>query len=284
MFASPAFRDERAAELPQSTYFQNAVFVLEDSLVAGTVSQSVLDHLAKYDSPTICNIIELCDYRARNTGFMNHRIKSLFPNLPSMVGYATTATFRSATASPPDEPKGLAADQMKRILEIPGPRVMVIQDLDEPFGAAVFGEVMATSYRAFGCVGMVTNGYGRDINQVRPLKFPCFASGICVSHGYSRLIEFNVPVDIGGVRIQPGDLIHGDADGITTIPIEIAESVASAGDAFMEAEEIIIGTAKDHPEDVAAYQKALDAAHAKMRDIAAGIKHQGQASKGEQLA
>jgi regulator of RNase E activity RraA len=173
---------------------------------------------------------------------------------------------------------------MKRILEIPGPRVMVIQDLDEPFGAAVFGEVMATSYRAFGCVGMVTNGYGRDINQIRHLEFPCFASGICVSHGYSRLIEFNVPVDVGGVRIQPGDLIHGDADGITTIPIEIAEDVAGACEGFMEAEGIIIGRAKEHPEDVAAYQKALDACHAKMRDIAAGIKYKGKGSPGQALA
>lgn len=252
--------------------------------MANTIPQSTLDHLAKYDSPTICNIIELCNYRPRNTGFLNHQIKSLFPSLPSMVGYATTATFRSSTEPPPDEPVGSLAEQVKKIENIPAPRVMVIQDLDDPFGAAVFGEVMTTSYWSFGCVGLVTNGYGRDVNQIRPLAFPCFASGICVSHGYSRLIEFNVPVDIGGVRICPGDLIHGDADGVTTIPIDIAESVAGACEEFMEAEEIVIGAAKEHSGDSAAYQKAQAACGAKIKEIAARIEYKGSGAAGENLA
>ena len=76
----------------------------------------------------------------------------------------------------------ILADQVAGFDAVPAPRVMVIQDLDDPPAAAVYGEVMASTYQAFGCVGLVTNGFARDILQVRELKFPCFASGVCVSH------------------------------------------------------------------------------------------------------
>jgi len=199
----------------------------------------------------------------------------MYPDLGPMVGFATTATFRCAAAPEPGEPAGTVVEQIRKIEEIPAPRVMVIQDLDDPSFAAVFGEVMVTTYRSFGCVGLVTDGYARDIEQVRPLKFPCFASGIQVSHSYSRLLEYNVDVTVGNVRVRPGDLLHGDANGVTTVPLEIADRVADACEEFMAIEQIIISTAKKHPGDSAAYEKAHRRASAKLDELRGRLRRGG---------
>ena len=211
------------------------------------LAPQVLETLARYDSPTICNVIELFDYRSRSAGFLSHRIRAVYPELPPMVGYAVTATLRTATPKTPEETSIALAEQVAACENIPTPRVMVIQDLDDPPMGAVYGEVMTSAYQGFGCVGLVTNGFGRDVLQVQPMKFPCFASGISVSHGYSRLLSVNEPVTIGGVVIWPGDLLHGDANGVTTIPIEIAERVAEACAPFVAAEEVAITAARSNP-------------------------------------
>ena len=239
-----------------------------------TVKPETIDKLKEIDSPTICNVIELFDYRPRNTGYMHAGIRAMLGDLPPMVGYATTATFRCAAPAEPDEPKGTVSDQIRKIEEVPTPRVMVIQDLDEPSFAAVFGEVMVTTYQAFGCVGLVTNGYARDLPAVGKLKFPCFASGIQVSHSCARLIEFNVPINVGGVRIHPGDLLHGDADGVTTIPLDIADPVADACDEFLAIEQIIISTARQKPGDLGAYEEAHSRANRKLEQLRSQLRFQ----------
>lgn len=212
-----------------------------------TLAPEVLEMLARYDSPTICNVIELCGYRAHNTGFLSHRIRAVYPELPPMVGYAVTATIRTATQNTPEEKPISLAEQVASFEVVPTPRVMVIQDLDDPPMGAVYGEVMTSSYQGFGCIGLVTNGYGRDVLQLQPMKFPCFAAGISVSHGYSRLLSSNEPVTVGGVVISPGELLHGDANGVTTIPLEIAERVAEGCAPFVAAEEVVIKTARSKP-------------------------------------
>src|SRR5690606_27021966 len=119
----------------------------------------------RYDTPTVCNAIELFDVRPRQLGYMNASIRACFPALPPMVGYAATATFRSQ--QPPrggDAYSGMDA-QVARFAELPGPPVVVFQDLDDPVAAATFGEVMCTTYQAFGAVGLITSGAGRDLDQ-----------------------------------------------------------------------------------------------------------------------
>jgi len=217
----------------------------------------VLETLAKFDTPTICNVIELCGYRAFNSGFFNHRIRAVYPELPPMVGYAVTATLRTAApATPEEKPIGLP-QQVATFEAVPAPRVVVIQDLDDPPLGAVYGEVMTSTYQGFGCVGLITNGFGRDVLQLRPMKFPCFATGISVSHGYSRLLSAGEPVTVGGVLVRPGDLLHGDANGVTTIPLELAERVAEACEPFVAAEEVIIGAARAKDRSLQKYTEAV---------------------------
>jgi regulator of RNase E activity RraA len=220
------------------------------------VSPEVLRTLAQYDSPTICNVIEQCGFRPRNSGYMNERIRAIYPELPAMVGHAVTATFRSCTQAGPDERSLGLIEQIAAWQEVPEPRVMVIQDLDDPPDGAVYGEIVATVCQAFGCVGLVTNGYARDILQVRALNFPCFAAGICVSHSYCRVLSIGEPVTIGGVRVRSGDLLHGDANGVTTIPFQIADQVAAACAEFVEAENVLIDAAKARPLSLDSYRAA----------------------------
>src|SRR5437763_12010111 len=139
--------------------------------------------LAKYDTPTICNVVELFDLYPRTAGYMDGRIRACFPKLPPMVGYAATATFRSA--SPPRSGNVYAglSEQVAAFRELPGPAVVVFQDLDDPVAAATFGEVMCSTYKAFGAAGLITSGAGRDLDQVQALKLPCFTRGAVCAHG-----------------------------------------------------------------------------------------------------
>lgn len=222
------------------------------------ISPAVLEKLRRFDTPTVCNVLELFEYRPRTTGYTDARIKACYPALPPMVGFASTATFRAAApARGGDTYLGLST-QVERLASIAGPKVVVFQDLDDPPVAATFGEIMCTTYKAFGCVGLITSGAGRDLDQVEPLKFPCFTSGTICSHGYTQIVDLEVPVRVGGVWINPGDLLHGDRNGVTTIPLELAELVAEACPAFMAAELAILDYLKAGNVTPAGYAKARD--------------------------
>lgn len=204
------------------------------------LSPQVLADLAQYDTPTVCNVIELFDVRPRNVGYMNDSIKSCFPHLPPMVGYALTSTFRSLAPPRSADVYGSLSDQVERFAELPGPPVLVFQDLDEPTVSATFGEVMCTIYKSFGSAGLITSGAGRDIDQVKVLDYPVFTNGTICSHGYCHIPQINVPVTVGGLCIEPGMLLHGDVNGVTTIPIEIASEIPDACRELMAAEQIVL--------------------------------------------
>jgi regulator of RNase E activity RraA len=204
------------------------------------ISPEVLQKLSAFDTPTICNIIELFELRPRNTGYMDARIKACFPEMPPIVGFAATATFRSS--APPQEGDAYASNdvQVERFAELSGPPIMVFQDLDDPPVSATFGEIMCTTYQTFGAVGLITSGAGRDLDQVREINFPVFTNGTICAHGYSHIPSIHVPVRVGGVLVRPDDLLHGDVNGVTTIPREIAGEVADIGDEFVATERIVL--------------------------------------------
>jgi len=208
------------------------------------LSQATLAQLRKFDTPTICNIIEIFDVRPRNTGFMDARIVAVFPEMPPMVGFAATATFRSSAPPRHGDAYSSLDKQVERFAELSGP-VVVFQDLDSPCVAATFGEIMCTTYQSFGAVGLITSGAGRDLDQVRELGFPVFTNGTICAHGYSHIPQVHVPVHVGGITIYPDDLLHGDCNGVTTIPKEIATEVADIGDEYIAAEMLIIDAMRE---------------------------------------
>jgi 4-hydroxy-4-methyl-2-oxoglutarate aldolase len=236
------------------------------------ISLSVLEQLRKFDTPTVCNVLELFEYRSRTAGYMDARIKACYPALPPMVGFACTATFRAA--APPrggDTYAGLST-QVELIASTPEPKVVVFQDLDDPPVAATFGEIMCTTYKAFGCVGLITSGSGRDLDQVEPLKFPCFTSGTMCSHGYTQIVELNAPVRVGGVWVNPGDLLHGDRNGVTTVPLELAPLVAEGCQGFMTAEAAILDYLKAGKVTTSGYAAARDECKRQIGELGKKLK------------
>lgn len=236
------------------------------------LSQHDLALLAKFDTPTVCNVIELFKVRPQSAGYMDARIRALYPSLPPMVGYAATATFRSAFAPADGRHYGSLEGQVARFAELPGPAVVVFQDIDAPSAAATFGEVMCTSYKSFGAAGLITSGAGRDHEQLKPLEFPVFCDGLICSHGYPQILDLHVPVHVGGLAIHPGDLIHGDANGVTTIPLEIASEVAHLCEEFIAAEEILIGYCRAGNVTVEGYTEARKAMSAKVKELGARVR------------
>ncbi|MDE0221822.1 MAG: RraA family protein [Spirochaetaceae bacterium] len=243
-------------------------------MAAPPAEASLLDDLARIDTPTICNIVELFDVRSPAAGFMDGRIRCEYPDLPPMVGYAATATYRSGYAPAEGEACG-PAELLETFESLPGPAVVVIQDLDEPPAAACFGDVSCSSYQAFGARGVVTSGAGRDLEQVQALRFPAFTAGTICSHGFSYLVDTGIPVQVGGITIRPGDLIHGDRNGVVTIPKAIAAQVATLADDFIAAEQEVLSYLQSaRPPTVAGYRDAvgrMQRMQAEMKDrIAAG--------------
>jgi 4-hydroxy-4-methyl-2-oxoglutarate aldolase len=205
-----------------------------------TFAPEVLDKLRTFDTTTICNVIELFEVRPRTAGYMDARIKACFPEMAPIVGFAATATFRASAPLREGDGYGSVQTQIERFADLSGPPIVVFQDADDPSVAATVGELMCTTYQAFGAVGLITSGSGRDLDRVRALNFPVYASGTCCAHGYSQILQVHMPVHVGGIAVHPDDLLHCDRNGVTTIPVEIAAEVADIGYDFVAAEAVVL--------------------------------------------
>ena len=188
-----------------------------------------LEILQRLDACTLANAIETFRQRLRNEGFADNSVRCMFPHFPPMLGYAATVKVRGS------EPPTAASNYTDRtdwwdyITALPAPRVVVVQDVATKVGlGSLLGGVHINILRALGCVGAVTNGAVRDLPAAEKLDFPLFAGSVSVSHAYIHIIEFGTPVEIGGLKINSGDLLHGDLHGIQTIPPGIATKIPRA--------------------------------------------------------
>lgn len=189
-------------------------------------SSAVLERLRHLDTCTASNAIERLNVRLRNEGFVSGAVRCQFPQFPPMLGYAVPGRIR--TSSPPMASSCYydRMDWWNYVASIPEPRVMVIQDADHTPGVgALIGEVNATIAQALNCIGCVTNGAARDLAAVEALGFHLFAGSVVVSHAYAHIVEFGHPVEIAGLKIHPGDLLHGDRNGVHVIPLEVVAEV-----------------------------------------------------------
>lgn len=199
-----------------------------------------IDELRQLSSPTIANAIECFDVRPHNQGFMTPEITCRFPDLGVMVGYAVTARMQA---------KQPAAGNMsvaplsywEYVQTTPEPRLVVIQDMDIPSVGSLWGDVNASIHRALKVQGVITNGGVRDLEGVHKLGYHFFSGTVLVAHAYNHLVDFGTPVEVGGLLVQPGDLLHADRHGVVSIPHEIAAEVAAVGRAIDELELEIIG-------------------------------------------
>jgi regulator of RNase E activity RraA len=185
-----------------------------------------LERLRGLSGCVVASAIETFELRLRNRGFTDSRLHCIFQDLPPIVGYAVTARIR--TSAPPMEGRSYydGGEWWDFLTKIPPPRVVVMEDLDNPAGLGAYvGEVHVNILRSLGCIALATNGAVRDLPQVRPTGFQMFAGNVSVSHAYAHVFDFGGPVEIAGLAVRPGDLIHGDLHGVQTIPLEIAEMI-----------------------------------------------------------
>jgi regulator of RNase E activity RraA len=238
-----------------------------------------LSRLTNFDTPTICNTIELFEARPRNEGYMDSRIRACFPEMPPIAGYASTATMRCAFPKREGDVYSSLDEQVARFAELPGPAIVVYQDLDDPCIAATFGEIMCSTYQAFGAAGLITSGAARDVDQVRRIGFPAFSNGAICSHGYSHIVDIHRAVRVGGVTVQPGDLLHADANGITTIPLDIAPDIADAADEYVKAESLVLDYLKSGKPEAKAFGEARKAMLAEIAALGRRVRAKKQAAE-----
>jgi len=228
-------------------------------MTADQLAPAQLEELRRLSSCIVASTIETFRVRLPNIGFANSTIKCIFKDQQPLVGYAATARIRSS--DPPMEGHGYYYDRTdwwNHILSIPEPRVVVIEDTDRPAGLGAFiGEVNANILLALGCVGMVTNGSVRDLDEVRLTPFQMFAGNVSVSHAYAHVFDFGGTVSVGGLPVRPGDLLHGDLHGVQSVPMEIAAKVPAAAHEILLRRHQLVGLCQSPDFSIGALRKAI---------------------------
>src|SRR6516164_4377730 len=222
-------------------------------------SESELEFLRSIDTPTVCNLVEIVAPQRRGHGYTIRHLHCPFPELPPIVGFARTVTFKAKDAVP----LGQAGYMQKRLDYLdyvaapPLPGIMVMEDLDgEHAGYGAFwGEVQSNVHKALGCLGVVTNGSIRDIPMIAP-GFQMLAGSIVPSHAYVHVVEFGIDVAVHGMAVGSGDVVHADRHGAVVVPIDKIDAMKTALDGLAAREAKIIAAAKAGG-DVAAIKAAM---------------------------
>jgi regulator of RNase E activity RraA len=185
-----------------------------------------LEALRGLDACTLANAIEHFHERLRDEGFMDSAIRCLLPDLQPMLGYAATVKIRGSAPPTTDGAYPDRTDWWDHIASQPAPRVVVIQDVaTRPGLGALVGEMHMNILHALNCAGVVTNGSVRSIPAAERAGFHLFSGSVSVSHAYVHIIEIGTPVEVGGLKIRSGDLLHGDLHGVQSVPLDIAAQI-----------------------------------------------------------
>ncbi len=199
-----------------------------------------IEYLKSVDTPTLSNAIELLNVRPRTEGFSDLSIRCLFPEKGRMCGYAVTAQVETMTRSSPGGTDAFL-DLYEAVADSLRPVVIVFQEIGSHRDfAAHCGEVMATVFTRLGAVGLVTDCGVRDLPEVRALGFQCFARGSIASHAYFHVARVGVPVQVGGLSICPGDLLHGDENGLLLVPPDLESTLKEKVEAIRSRERALM--------------------------------------------
>lgn len=216
--------------------------------------------LRGFDTPTICNAIEIIAPDRRAEGFTTKPFVCPDPSLPPMVGYARTAKIKATRPSGRNKADDMAVriGYFKHIAEGPGPTVTVIEDIDEQVGfGAHWGEVNSTLHQGLGSVGVVTNGSIRDIDMWAE-GFGALAGSVGPSHGWVHVVEYGIPIEVHGMAVSPGDIIHADRHGAVVIPASAVSAIKSTVDRLEKAEARLLGPARQPEFDIEELITILD--------------------------
>jgi regulator of RNase E activity RraA len=223
------------------------------------IPQADIAALARWDTPTICNALEIVVPERRATGFTTEHLHCLDPSLSPVVGYARTATYRAVTASELDPAalRARRADYYAYVAAAPGPTVAVIQDLDPvPGFGAFWGEVNTAVHKGLGCLGAVTNGSMRDLPDCAP-GFQLLAGKVGPSHAHGHVVDFGGQVNVLGMVVRHGDVVHADRHGAVVVPREAVSGIAAAVALISRREAVILDAARAPGFDIEVLKKAM---------------------------
>ncbi len=190
--------------------------------------------LKRLNTPTIYNGWErITRLNPGTDGFNLEETRDFMPHMGPMVGYAVTVVIEPSNPAHRKRLPNAWSDYRRYIAEQPGPKIVVIQDLDKPRVIGSFwGEVSSNTHRALGCVGTITDGAIRDLDEMNNTGFKALARRLCVGHAFNYPIRWNCPVEVFGRIIKPGDLIHADKHGFLVIPPEDQPGILEAARAM----------------------------------------------------
>ena len=205
---------------------------------SGKLSHGDLLRLKRWNTPTIYNGWEAITRHDRTKGFFNlEQTYDHMPEMGPMIGYAVTVKIRPSDSGIPEASPHAWAAYREYVAQAEGPNIVVVQDDDKPEMIGSFwGEVNSNVHRALGCVGTITDGAIRDIDEMKNAGFKALCRGTCVGHAYAWPIEWDLEVEVFGCKVRPGDLIHADKHGFLIIPPEDQDKILEAT-AFMDANE-----------------------------------------------
>ena len=214
---------------------------------ANALTQDDLAMLATFDTPSICNALERLDPSTQACGYTRAPFICGFPNQSPIVGYARTATIRSARPSglAPAAQRQLQNDYYSHVDAGRKPTIIVIEDLDGPEAGcgAFWGEVQSAIHVGLGALGVITNGSVRDIDQWAP-GFQFLAGRVAASHAYAKPVKFGGEVTVFGMTVHDGDLVHADRHGAVIVPPAHARAVAEAAREVAAREARILAVAR----------------------------------------
>jgi len=204
----------------------------------GTLSHSELLQLKRWNTPTIYNGWEAITSRDRTRGWFNREeTRDFMPDMGPMVGYAVTVVCEPSNPEHPRHHADAWSEYRAYVGSVPGPKIVVLQDLDKPEVVGSFwGEVNANVHRALGCVGTITDGAVRDLDEMTNAGFKAIARRLCVGHAYSHPVRWGCEVEVFGTRVEPGRLVHADKHGFLVIPEEDQDRLLDAA-VFMDRNE-----------------------------------------------
>jgi len=204
----------------------------------GRLPTSALWQLKRWNTPTIYNGWEqITNQNSARDGFNLEDVRDFMPQMGPMVGYAITVVIHPGNPEPPKRNPNAWAEYRAYVASVPGPKIVVVQDLDKPhLYGAFWGEVNSSIHRALGCVGTIIDGGIRDLDEMNAAGFKALARRLCVGHAHSCPVKWNCAVEVFGRTVEPGQLIHADKHGFLAIPRQDEAALLDAAQ-FMDGNE-----------------------------------------------
>ncbi|MDP2791353.1 MAG: hypothetical protein Q8O15_06295 [Rectinemataceae bacterium] len=235
--------------------------------------------LKRWNTPTIYNGWEAITKRERTEGLFNRRdLRDYMPMFGPMVGYAVTLEIQPSDPSGPAENPDAWDRYFEYVASVPGPKIVVVSDADKPVALGSFwGEVNANVHRSLGCVGTITDGAIRDVDEMTNAGFKALASRMCVGHLHAWPLRWGKPVEVFGCTIESGMLIHADKHGFLGIPEEDRSAIVEAAAAMdaIECETVISAGRSAGGKSYSDFLAARKVASARFREKMADVARKG---------